>query len=541
MKGNTKPNSKFNEKKSFDKKDSYKGSKKGKPNTRKPMNSKFDDAADKEYASHAYNDMSWYTRNPLLLESACRIPFAYPCGGYIDAGTNFENDGTNPYKATRSVSAAGVMSLKYVPSIGNTDDGLSAPINIAAREMYAKIRKAYSGALICDAPDIMLYMLSLDGIFSYIAYLKRIYRLLDIYSGTNRYVVEGLFAAMGIDRATVASLRAQKTQLWGIINTFIADANKWSCPAQFDILNRHYWMNDNVYLDKINSKAQMYIFNPQGFYKFGLDTDSKGQVTVEAPATLDFEGLTTFGRTLLNTLSNSEDAYTINGYLARAFEGVPNFRVSELGIGDKQEFVYAEEVLNQIHNATVVTLTNSTCTVKQDGTTGVLKADYTGSDAWNASSNNIRSNLELFDSTMEVPDAVNVVVGSRLHATVEAAKNGKNVDYRVNGGTEIVTELRVFRINTPAVYERNPFFDVAVGQNFVAFNNDNTIRMLACISQFDWAPIMVVSYWDATNNESTNWNIFGDVTNLTTVNNKTMDNLHRMCIYSEFNAFGIDS
>lgn len=495
-----------------------------------------------EYASHAYNDMSWYTKNPLLLESACRIPFAYPCGQYMDAGTDFENNRTAPVKTTHVVASAGTMAITYVPSIGNTDDGLSAPINIAAREMYAKIRKAYSGALICDAPDIMLYMLSLDGIFSYIAYLKRIYRLLDIYSGTNKYVVEGIFAAMGYSAADVASLRSDKMQLWGIINTFISDANKWSCPAQFDILNRHYWMNDNIYLDKVNSKAQMYVFNPQGFYKFGLDSDSKGQVTVEFPDKLNISGLTAFGRDLLNTLSNSEDAYTINGYLARAFEGVPNFRISELGIGDKQEFVYSEEVLNQIHNATIVKLENTACTVTQDGVTGVLKAGYEGTDVWTASSAPLlRSNLELFDSNMEVPDAINVVVGSRLHATVEAAINGNDINYRVNAGTEIVTSLSIYRLNTPAVYPRNPFFSFTLDQNFVIVADDVTVRGLACISQFDWAPVLVVSYWDNEDYESTNWNIFGDVTNMTSVKNVTMDNLHRMCIYSEFNAFGIDT
>lgn len=514
------------------------------PRSRKPNSIKSKDSEDsrKEYASHAYNDMSWYTRNPLLLESACRIPFAYPCGKYIDAGTVFESDGSKPYKGQKSVASAGVISLDYVPSIGNTDDGLSAPINIAAREMYAKIRKAYSGTLICDAPDIMLYMLSLDGIFSYIAYLKRIYRLLDIYSGNNKYVVEGIFAAMGFTSAEMNSLRSDKMQLWGIINTFIADANKWSCPAQFDILNRHYWMNDNVYLDKVNSKAQMYVFNPKGFYKFGLDGDSKGRVTVEYPEQHNISGLTAFGRDLLNTLSNSEDAYTINGYLARAFEGVPNFRVADLGIGDKQEFVFSEEVLNQIHNATIAPVGLEACTVTQDGNTGVLKASYERSIPFTASTRGvICSNLELFDSTMEVPDAINIVVGSRLHATVEAASAGSNIKYIVNAGTEIITAMNVYRINVDSVYPSNPFFVHTFTQNFVSIVKTNDVKGLSLISQFDWSPIMAVSLWDQQYSESGPFELFGDVTNLTTVTNKTMDNLHRMCIYSEFNAFGIDT
>lgn len=518
---------------------------KGKMNTCKP---KFDNSDavkgnSKDYASHAYNDMSWYTHNPVLLESACRIPFAYPCGGRIDAGEVFESDGTKPVKVNQRVASAGVVGLHYVPSIGNTDDGLSAPINIAAREMYAKIRKAYSGSLICDAPDIMLYMLSLDGIFSYLAYLKRIYRLLDIYSGTNKYVVEGIFSAMGYSPAQVRALRQEKTRLWGIINTFVSDANKWSCPAKFDILNRHYWMNDNIYLDKINSKAQMYVFNPVGFYTFGLDNDSKGQVTVESPDGGDVQALEAFGHKLLDALSSSEDAYTINGYLARAFEGTPNFRVSELGIGDKQEFVYAEEVLNQIHNATIVSVSPTKCTVTQDGITGVLKASYEGSATVNPTGTKglACSSMQLFDSNMEVPDAVNIVVGSRLHATVEAAISGNVVNYRVNGGTEIIVSMSVLRINPPSMYDKNPFYIGEYDQNFMSVVPGTAdLRYLAMLSQFDWAPLMVVAEWDDNNKESGTFEIFGDVTNLTTVSNNTMDNLHRMCIYSEFNAFGID-
>lgn len=517
----------------------------GKSKTRKPISDSKAATKDrgKEYAAHAYNDMSWYTRNPQLLESACRIPFAYPCGKYLKAGTVFESDGSQLVKLNKNVASAGVIALDYVPSIGNTDDGLSAPINIAAREMYARIRKAYSGALVCDAPDIMLYMLSLDGIFSYLAYLKRIYRLLDIYSGTNKYVVEGIFASMGFTPDEVRALRSQKMALWGIINTFVSDANKWSCPAQFDILNRHYWMNDNVYLDKINSKAQMFVFNPKGFYLFGLDTDSKGQVTVAAPTDHTFDGLVTFGRTLLNTLSSSEDAYTINGYLARAFEGTPNFRVAELGISDKQEFVYSEEVLNQIHNATIVGVNIANCSVTQDGNTGVLKASYEGTVTPESMAFNglLCSSLNLFDSTMEVPDAVNIVIGSRLHATVEAAISGSDINYRVNAGTEIVTGMSVYRINTDSMYPRNPFYVGELTQNFLSITDGRDLRTAALISQFDWAPLMLVSYWDSKNSESGSFELYGDVTNVTTVENETMDNLHRMCIYSEFNAFGIDA
>lgn len=532
--------SKFATNRSDKKQNDKKSCRKGKPAARSTGNNTEKNTA--EYASHAYNDMSWYTRNPVLLESACRVPFAYPTGKHIPMGMVYSNEAGEAVKTTPEVATAGVMAITYVPSVGNTDDGLSAPINIAAREMYSRVRKAYSGTLVCDAPDLMLYMLSLDGIFSYIAYLKRLYRLLDVYSGSNKYVVRGLMEAMGFSADALDDLRRNKMNLWGMINTFISDANKWSCPAQFDILNRHYWMNDNIYIDRVSSKAQMYIFVPQGFYHFGLDDDSKGQVTVEFPDAYTYEGLVKFGKLLLNTLSNSEDAYTINGYLARAFEGTPNFRVAELGINDKQEFVYSEEVLNQIHNLNVAAVLNDACTVTQNGVTGALSAQYTGTMSYATDHNLIvGSNLRALDSVMEVPDAVNVVVGSRLHSVVIASPDvpNKTVKYRVNGGTEIVVSLVIYRFSNK---DEKPMDMAATNQSYVLANLDkNYARLVSWISQFDWAPILMSGWWDQVSKMAVNWNILGDVTNLTSVDDDAMENLHRMCIYSEFNAFGIDT
>lgn len=262
------------------------------------------------------NAFVWYNKNPLLLESAARIPFATPNGGTLKFDDYVSLIGSASGSGTVTGAIQGVMALDFSPTVGYSNDE-SSPATIAARELYAKVRKAYSGTISVDSPDLIMYLLSLDGIFSYIAKLKRIYRTLNVYSGVNRYTPNGLLTAelsLGGNAATEAflnGLRANKTRLWGGINSLIANASKFTCPAVMDIFNRHYWMNDNYFLDRRSRKAQIYMFRQMVFWKFGLDSESRGQVTLEQ-LTIDtakdgVDQLLAFGDKLLAALNDDED------------------------------------------------------------------------------------------------------------------------------------------------------------------------------------------------------------------------------------------
>lgn len=511
--------------------------------TKNDVNSKIDKQS-------GFNDYSWYNKNPILLESAARIPFAVPTGGSVDAGTLYwHGTGSTFTKTSGSIKTSGVMTLDFAPAIGNSNS-VDSPATIAAREIYAKVRKAYSGTLSVDAPDFMMYLLALDGIYSYIARLKRIYRTINVYSGVNKYTPEVLLGLnLGFSSSTqnglataLDSLRTNKTKLWGGINTLISNVSKFTCPAVMDIFNRHYWMNDNYFMDRATRKAQIYMFRQSDYWKFSLDSEKRGSVITEefnfskAPAGTDVvDYLLNFGNTLLSALNDDEDAYTINGYLMRAFEGYPSFKIDDLKEDEVAEFVYSPEVLYQIHNAKVVPADYPVVAfATQTGTNSVVLSDpqfqiRTDSTAPGAALPNT-----ILDVEMELPDMPTVVIASRLMYGSRVTANNENYLVHVYCGTEIVNSLSMATMH-------NNGWNVSEYRNNVLASDKLTatdMEKIARWSMFNLAPVITFWYVDTATNERTPL-VLGDLTNPTTVDNEALIDLNRMCIYSEFNSFSI--
>lgn len=502
---------------------------------------------------HSYeNDFAWYNHNPVLLESAARFPFAVPVGGKINLPTDYRVAGDGSETTfKRSMRTAGITTIAFRPAIGYSDSD-DSPATIAAREIYAKVRKAYSGTLTADAPDFMMYLLSLDGIYSYIAALKRIYRAVNVYSGFNKMVPKAIIAAcLGITETSgganylnniMSQLRAGKTRLWGGINTLISNANKFTCPAVMDIFNRHYWMNDNIFLDRPSPKGQMYMFYQSDYWKFNLDAESRGMceqkkfnlVIGQNDNVVDV--LLDFGNQLLEALNNDEDAYTINGYLSRAFEGTSNFSIDLLAENETTEFVYSDEVLGQIHNLNIIATDTMDITVKQDGLTNKVistpKANYSAghSGVFGYSLPNM-----ILDSDNLVPTSQEVVINTRLKSVLKRDKTYTNTNrvYDVYCGTEIVFQYAVYYLNdkdevVTTVYSPANFTDMQKQLFFIQY-----------ASMFHKAPYFVFMLRMSTGDVTDYYTSVGDFTNVTNIDEDNLIDLHRMCIYSEFNSFSL--
>lgn len=294
------------------------------------------------------NDFSWYNKNPILTESVARIPFPYRPGMSIPLGEK----GLAP--------VPGIMTITWFPTIGPASVPTD-PVNVAAREIYGRVRAAYSGRLYADAPDFVVYLLSLSGIFSYIAALKRIYRITNMYTPFNQLLPDKLLTEMGFNNVQILTLKSGRVKLWQNINELISMTAKFRCPAVFDYMNRHYWLNDNVYADAASPAAQLYVLQQAAFFKFAMvntpDGVPAGGCTVVSPPWLAdsssasiIDEMFSTGRSMIDALASSEDAYTINGYLERAYEGYPVFGVDPLVQDEPFEPLYSEPVLRQIEN-----------------------------------------------------------------------------------------------------------------------------------------------------------------------------------------------
>lgn len=534
----------------------------------------------------ARNDISWYSRNPNLLIAAGSFPFPNRPGMEITFTKPYITPGTTDTVGKAfSFRIPGVMALDWMPSVG-VSTSATDPASILAKEIYAKVRSQFSGNLDADAPDFVIYIMALDSLFSYLAWLKRVYRVMNSWTPENYVLPDVLLSSMGLTEADILNLRQERMRFWQIINELVLQSRKFTCPAVMDIFNRHYWMSDNVYTDAAQINSQFYLFNLRSVYKFAMLDMPDGNPgpglqmtnlpTVRASASQDSltpKDFYDFGRQLIDALVAWDDAYTINGYLLRAYQGVPNFVVDELPADQPFNPVYEEEVLAQIENSrTLVSgefmpsdLAGCNFNVTQDVLSNAVisQPQYTAmgfmlGDQLQACLS-IPPYLSIRSTTPTVADNT---IASRLHANVKFVSEVENTKFTANvdAGTEIPVRWRyvdgvyknpgaIFNgsagLSDPAAvsFEQVRLFNVGGGNDTITTTNADTMMVFMMrqlqVAQFDWHPFSIILYNKKKNAASGSYylSVCGDIHNFTTISADDLENLHKICIYSELNAF----
>lgn len=491
------------------------------------------DASERSYGNSSdrlgpLNDMSWYNHNPLLTQAAASIPFPYRPGMDVPLGG----------QEFQPFNIPGVMQLGWLPFVGYAELATD-PINIAAKEVYAKVRGAFSGSLEADPPDFMVYFMALDSIFSYIGHLKRVFRILNTYTPMNYMIPDVLLQALGCGNSTINNLKNDRMKFFQVINELVGMTHKFTCPAVFDIFNRHYWMSDNVYADAESANSQLYVFNATGFYQFTLvntpDGVPAGGLTMKfSPlgrandqTAVTVAQLYAFGKELIDALAQSEDAYTISGYLTRAYDGSVPFRVDEITLNEPFNPVYVPEVLAQIENAWAlnaydVEIALDKFTVSQNPKSNVVISTPKFDSA------PVGSSLRPFLSIRsDAPSVSDVIECTRLKTMVTD-------DLRVIAGTEVLATLIMYCYqnydNPKTPVGGNIDQIVTVDQNAPTVIDFIKLDWLVRATVFDWHPLAVISY-SAT---GTSWSpaIMGDIHNFTTFSKDQLIEINKICLYS---------
>lgn len=541
---------------------------------------KDDRGANRNSRAYGGNDISWYSRNPNLLAAAASIPYPYRAGMDIP----IISDGTGSISAWYvggSTSAAssqhfelsgmsyrvpGVCRISWIPALGRTATSTD-PVNIVARELYSTIRSKYSGSLEVDPPDLMMYLGALDSIFAYIAALKRLYRVLSVWTPDNYYLPDGLMRVLGGSTASdFDQMRAQKTQLWQIINELILQTRKFKCPAVMDLFNRHYWLNDNVYTDAPSINSQMYAFVMEAVLVFEEqatvdDANIKASglaykytpwsKTVSStnganfPQGVTVDNLYTFGLNMIRALNQWDDVFTINGYLQRAFESVPSFAVEEIPQDPVFTPVYNEEVLMQIENTRPVPGSYTTSFTAYGVRQNVSLNNVVTADSYSivpsatedyAYLRNMAQFNPIINIRSDAPTVADTVIATRMCHAINAKVDGDVVFIQISHATEIVTGVSyqqnvgdMVGANVPAVIAH------VYGRATNQWPSDAAVTQP--VDAFDWHPIfveIVVNSALSTNSIS----VHGDTRNITTLTASQLDEIHRVCVLSEFNAYG---
>lgn len=519
------------------------------------------------------NALSWYTRYARLSQAVSNIQFPFRPGMIANTGPVQMVSGSNVVTPKNSTyTMPGVITLNWTPTYGYNKPGDSQnPLSVAATETYARIRSEFSGDLDVDPPDIMLYELALDSIYALIAKQKKIFRLINAFSPDNYITPNGILTGMGFSSEQIAALRKAKMDIWKNINYLVHEIGKFRCPGFMDVMNRHYWLSDNIYTDVASIQGQFYSFNLTGYYKVVTQSDDPtspplklslfASVATNYSAETIAEDMYEEIHGCINALATWQDAYTINGYLRKAFNPADFFTVDEIDYGEVLTPVYSEEVLTQIENAVALPegahLANTDITYNLSSNVMQLQPTF----AMPAQSNSVpvanvwRSFLAnpILNMHVDEPGPADVIIASRLTQTFIFDEAISPTDVSVRAGTEIITDMKLTVKNASvgsfewATYDFNSFIGAIQGAssevvgsvgwsyNYVVAGYANAFRMhpiqrLVVMTVPNAGPTAAVA----------NIIPLGEVHNLAAITPEQMNEVTKVCVLSELNAYSLE-
>lgn len=298
------------------------------------------------------NNWQFYAASEQIAKDIASIPFNYLNGTPFrlksaEKGTAFEKESALP----------SVLTVDYSDSIGITSGGTSA-INMAAVQLYTKIRQKNSGAKNYEAADVMMYVLAMRSIYSHYFQIRKILGIVNLYDYYNHNMPDTLIRSMGIDPV---DLRGHISNYRGSLNLLARKINSFAVPKYFKVFMRSAFINSYIFGDSDSVRGQFYMFKNVVYYKWEGFTSATGTMLKaykSAIYKLARAGQEVSIQTLFDELSSmidaiflDEDALTMSGDILKAFEGAELYKVVDTPDGFTTEILFDEDVLAQIENS----------------------------------------------------------------------------------------------------------------------------------------------------------------------------------------------
>jgi hypothetical protein len=232
--------------------------------------STFKPKQDTRYDDLRSNDISWWDRSPLYDDST-NFNFKRTYGAPIKMPSVYQS--TTDFEILESNEAVpGIMSISYVPGIGDTSAGSNAPVNRAFTSLYGEIFSHTSGTLPFQQADMALFMTGMSSLIGYIGHIKRILAVSELYAaGENLYYPRALLTALKVNPSDVIG---KQDLIRSRLNNIIGAVNSLRIPDVMSVYKRQYSLAHNVYADEDSIRSQLYVFVPEGLYTY-VDTESK--------------------------------------------------------------------------------------------------------------------------------------------------------------------------------------------------------------------------------------------------------------------------
>ena len=475
-------------------------------------------------SDHGYNDPAWYNASNQLVIDACSLGFATPLGLPLKVhNTNY--------------TVPGIMRLDFVPSIGLSNNNTS-PINMAAQSVYSYVNYANSRNTSYDRTDMMMFLLAMDSAYSYLSFLKRIYGIARLYSATNRYLPYGLLESMNVNADDILS---QLSDLRASINTFTAKLGSFFVPATFTYLQRHAWMNYNVFSDSDKPfKSQLYYYYQQAYYRYSETASTTGTSLIYTPLPIETDGMSyadliAFGNDLLDPLLNSQDIGIMGSDMLKAFGEAGLVKMNTIGEDFTIDIAYSPEVLTQIQNTIAVgdiSVTQHLADITQTDS-GVIVQTLKAQDSIGKLSNAAVIGVDNYFINMPMvnPTPDNVMVATRNMSWV-------STDKLIHSGSDVVTNLHVFNDPINASHKVT-FCTSSIVVDTVAYDAfDRYAKILGAVTPFNMHPrlLMGAKIGSGSDLSLVPSQIICDFENYTPLPVIDLQKMHEVALLSMFNV-----
>nr|AVX53573.1 putative capsid [Marmot picobirnavirus] len=483
-----------------------------------------------EATEHKYNDVSWYAKNQQMLSDAASFSYNSPLGNRIpwERVAALPQDATGIANWIKAPEVPGLMLFKFEPGIGISKNS-SSPANLAAQNIYTYVRYMNSGSKNYDQADLMLYLLAMDSIYMVWNWMKRVYGYASLYSQYNKYLPRVFAQADNVDLDDVI---ANMADFRYHINSLAAQISSFCVPAVMPLFVRHSWMVSNLYKDSNLLKSQMYMMSPNTYYVYS-ETGSPYGGYLQAKgfpnptSGMKITDMVAVMKDMLNKVAYSEDIGVMSGDILKAYGQERLFKISPVEENYTVEPVYNEEVLNQLHNSRMVSMSRTNIT--QDPDTGFLIYDPVTTEKAVAVTDATFVNMP-WDSVTPA----NTMVGTRL--TPVLSRVDANTVKVQAAGSEIISRRSIlyydFDQSSAGVIQKREL------PSALYMLQDVTSEMVSMISNFDWHPLFPM-WWKTGSGDTTTYvfkGMLGDISNYTIIDNYSMEQMHTTAILSEFNV-----
>ena len=474
----------------------------------------------------AGNDPSWYAELPELVRDSASIAFAQPLGNKFTIATADALTDASTYVLP------GVLQIRYIPTPG-INTGRNSPLNVAMVDIYSWVRHMNSGHVNYDPVDLMMYLLAMDSVYSYWAFVRRIYGLGMMYAQRNRYWPEAILRMMGQDPVVISKNLAN---LRMFLNAFAYKMSCFNTPAILSYYKRHVWLNSGVWSDGPSEKSQVYFYQPEGFYKYVESSSTGGSLTLQMYGDTEshsgLEYLFDLGNSLMYSLLKSEDAGIMSGDILKAYREVSPMVVFDSV--DEDEVVlptYDEETLTQIENTMCYGSLTNTDITQSDGLLifNPVRTNFNFG-------HNLTNLLNVHNEEMKSPEYVLVATRNMpvVNRAITASSHALTFKWC---GSEICTKY--------SIGQYNPSFELEI-QNFSSFLDvDMEIspftmwKLNDMMSAFSRHPKLVMMKKNGSTNLYKYESIMWEWDDYTLISDVTLGNMHECALMSQFGVNAI--